>query len=158
MPFSLQSLQCLQVFFVLEIGFERLADTTQLNIRAALVLMRTHLIYIFIIRATTSIFLPCIFAAKIFKYIHLWYNVLVYVKLNPNGEENSKIHCGVLGRLKSLTLSTARAALKLNMQLLPMNVSLRTYFSCISRYLAAGGLIGASMREEKKRLCCGQCN
>lgn len=71
MPFSLQSLQCLQVFFVLEIGFERLADTTQLNIRAALVLMRTHLIYIFIIRATTSIFLPCIFAAKIFKYIHL---------------------------------------------------------------------------------------
>ena len=62
-----------------------------------------------------------------------------------------KILCGILGRLKSLTLSTAWAKQKLNMQVSPLNVSMHTFFfSWISRYLAAGELIGASMRDVEK--------
>lgn len=98
--------------------------------------MRTNFIFLifhlyFSFNTRPRLDFSCIFEKIIFKYIHLCYNVYFYAA-NPiafgyglmrEGKKNVYIFLSVLGRLKSLMLSTARA------QVLPMNISLKFMIS-----------------------------
>ena len=156
MPFSLQSLQCSRVlfyfFFVFWNWFERLADTDKADIRAALA--NSFYLFFHYTRSRPRQYFCRAYSQQkniqIYSFMIQCSALMFCLILKAK-----KILCGILGRLKSLTLSTAWAKQKLNMQVSPLNVSMHTFFFL---NFTISGCWRAHWSEyaEKKTTCCGQ--